>query len=182
VQTEFGIPTLFVSHSLPEILQLTTRVAVLDRGAVLGQGELNDVLGRDEVFRLADALGLESLVEVEVLGNDDDVTRVRLGGHAVSLPRTDRAAGTRALVAVRPEDVVLARGPVEGISAQNAMKGTVTQVTRLSDRVLVSVDVGATLRAEITTRSERELGIAPGAPIWCLVKVFSFRWRRFLDS
>lgn len=182
VQSEFRIPTLFVSHSLPEILQLTTRIAVLDRGRLIGQGELSEVLGHEEVFRLADSLGLESLLEVEVLAHGWDVTRARLGSHEVSVPTIDREPGTRGLVGVRPEDVVLARGPVEGISAQNALSGTVTQVTRLSDRVLVTVDVGAPLRAEITRRSERELGIAPGARIWCLVKVFSFRWRRLPDS
>jgi len=181
VQAEFGIPTLFVSHSLPHILELTTRVAVIDRGTLLGQGELNEVLGREEVFRLADSLGLETLVEVEIIRHEVDVTRGRLGRHEISLPKVERPPGTRALVAVRPEDVVLARGPVEGISAQNAMEGTVSQATRMSDRVLVTVDVGAPLRAEITARSERELGIVPGAPTWCLVKVFSFRWRRFLD-
>jgi molybdate transport system ATP-binding protein len=182
VRAEFGVPTLFVSHSLSEILELTTRVAVLDQGELIGHGDIAEVLGREEVFRLADSLGLESLIEVEVLDQTGEVTLVGLGPHRISLPKVDRPPGTRALVAIRPQDVVLARAPVEGISAQNALEGTVTQVTRLSDRVLVSIDVGATVRAEITRRSEAELGIAPGTRIWCLVKVFSFRWRRFLDS
>jgi len=182
VRTEFGLPMLFVSHSLSEILELTTKVAVLEAGKLLGQGELNDVLGQDQVFRLADSLGLESLVPVEIVEPAGDVTRARLGRHVISLPPVPRPPGTRALVAVRPEDVILARAPVSGISAQNTLEGTVTEVTRLSDRVLVSVDVGAIIRAEITGRSESELGIRSGARVHCLIKTFSFRWRRFLES
>jgi molybdopterin-binding protein len=97
----------------------------------------------------------------------------------------ERRFGRRALVAVRPEDVLLARGPVEGISAQNALTGEVTEIADLADRRMVTVRIGGEegglLRAEITPRSERDLGIVPGEPVTCLIKVFSFRWRRFLD-
>lgn len=184
VRAEFGLPMLFVSHALPEILQLTTEVAVLDGGFVLGQGQLHDVLGSERVFRLADALGLESVLEVEIAGTDVEAgtTRVRMGATEFLAPPVDRPQGTRALIAVRPEDVILARAPVQGISAQNAVAGTVSRVVALSDRLLVSVDVGngAVLRAEITPRSRQQLGVEPGARIFCLVKVLSFRWRRFL--
>lgn len=187
IRAEFALPMLLVSHSLPEILQLTTRIAVLEGGRSIGQGELHEVLGSDRVFRLAERLGLESVVEV-TLGTAEPeagLTRARLGSVELALPPVERVPGTRALVAVRAEDVILARGPVPGISAQNALPGTISRITRLSDRLLVSVDVGGadggTLRAEITARAERELAIAPGATVVCLVKTLAFRWRRFLD-
>jgi molybdate transport system ATP-binding protein len=188
VRAEFALPMLLVSHSLPDILELTTRVAVLDAGTLLGQGDIHDVLGSERVFRLAETLGMESVLQIEIVESDADagVTRARLGDAVVALPLVDRAPGTRALVAVRPEDVILARGPVPGISAQNAMPGTVSRIVHLPDRLLVTVQVGGTpggaLRAEITPRSARDLGIAPGALVTCLVKVFSFRWRRFLPD
>jgi len=181
IRTELRVPMLFVSHSLGEILQLTTDVAVLSGGRTIGQGPLHEILGSDEVFRLADELGIESLLPVELLGLDeaDGLTRGRVGAQDVALPPVDRAAGTRALVAIRPEDVILARQRVEGISAQNALEGTVTRVSRLADRLLVTVDVGAPLRAEISARAARRLGVEEGARVVCLVKAFSFRWRRF---
>jgi molybdate transport system ATP-binding protein len=182
VRAEFQLPTVFVSHSLSEILELTTRVIVMDRGRVIGQGDLSEVLGTEEVFRLADSLGLESLLEVEITESDvqGGLTRARLGAHEISLPPVERAPGTRAVVAIRPEDVILATAPVAGISALNALAGVVSRINRLSDRVLVSVDVGQTIRAEITNRSAAELGVETGARVHCLVKAFSFRWRHFL--
>ena len=183
VQAEFHLPILFVSHSLSDLLQLTTQVVVMEGGRTIGAGELHDVLGEERVFRLAEALGLESVLPVEILGSDPvaGLTRARLGRGEIALPLVERPPGTRALVAVRPEDVILARAPVEGTSLRNALRGTVTSVTRLSDRLLVAVDVGATLRAEVSAGAGQELGLAVGAPIFCLVKAFSFRWRRFVD-
>lgn len=183
IRAEFGVPMLLVSHSLPDILQLTTQVAVLEAGRLLGQGELHDVLGSDRVFRLADSLGLESVLDVEITAVDPDegLVRARVGTAEIALPPVARPVGTRALVAVRSEDVILAREPVAGISAQNALEGNVTRVARLSDRLLVTVEIGGgagALRAEITPRSERQLGVEPGARVFCLVKALSFRWRR----
>ena len=180
VRTELGLPMLLVSHSLADILQLTTRMIVMDGGRIVGAGELQDVLGQEAVFRLADSLGLESLLEVEVVRHDTEsgITVGALAGREISLPPTALPPGTRALVAIRPEDVILARAPVSGISAQNAFEGTVTDVHHLPDRVLVSIDVGGTIRSEITERSTTDLGIVPGARIHCLVKTLSFKWRR----
>ena len=157
---------------------------VLDGGRVLGQGELSDVLGHDRVFRLADSLGLESLLTVDIVERDPNagLVRARLGENVVALPEVDEPLGTRALVAVRPEDVILARGPVPGTSIQNAIPGTVARIDELSDRLLVSVDVGGILRAEISAKAGRDLELRPGATIHCLVKAFSFRWRRFLGA
>lgn len=181
VRSELRVPMLFVSHSLGEILQLTTEVAVLEHGDLLGQGALHDVLGGDQVYRLANRLGLESLLPIEIVGTsrEDGLTHGRLGEQDVYLPPVDRAPGTRGLAAVRPEDVILARAPVEGTSAQNALLGTVTRVSPLTDRLLVTVDVGAALRTEISARSARRLGVEVGQPVYCLIKAFSFRWRRF---
>ncbi|NNE42850.1 MAG: molybdenum ABC transporter ATP-binding protein [Gemmatimonadetes bacterium] len=184
IHAEFGIPLVLVSHSLPEILQLTRQLIVLDQGAIVGSGPLQDVLGTDRVFQLAHELGLESIVQVSVEEADRvaGVVRARLGTEPVLLPFTEIAAGQRALIGLRPEDVILARGPVSGISAQNALAGTVVEVTDVADRRLVTVRIGGetgdVIRAEITHGSSRELGIEPGASVTCLVKVFSFRWRR----
>ena len=53
----------------------------------------------------------------------------------------------------------------------------VTAVTELSDRLLVTVDVGAPLRVEISARAAQRLEVVVGARVYCLVKAFSFRWR-----
>lgn len=178
VHAEFGHPMGFVSHSLPDILRLTTRVLVIDGGRTIAQGELVDVLDSEEVVSVADSLGIESLLEVEILAHEDGLTRARLGPTELLLPPIDAEPGATGLVALGPGDVLLAPEPVLGTSARNCVPGTVTRVTRLSDRLLVSIDVGGILRAQVSEGSGRRLGLEPGAPIYCVIKAFSFRWRR----
>ena len=178
VHAEFGHPMGIVSHSLADILRLTTRVLILDDGRTLGEGELTDVLDSEKVAAVADSLGLESLLEVEIVGSEDGLTRARIGGTELLLPPIDADPGTLGLVALGPGDVLLSPEPVLGTSARNCVPGTVTRVTRLADRLLVSVDLGGTIRVEVSEGSGARLGLEPGASIYCVIKAFSFRWRR----
>ncbi|MDP7031415.1 MAG: molybdenum ABC transporter ATP-binding protein [Gemmatimonadota bacterium] len=182
VRAALDIPMVYVSHSVAELLELTTRVAVLDGGRVLGQGEFFDVLGTDAVFRLAESLGLENLLEVTITGGGsaEGVTRADLGGRELILPPVDRPPGTRALVGLRPEDVILTREPVTTTSARNCIPGRVVSVTPVLGRLLVAVEAGGILRTEITPQSARELGVEEGAELYCLMKAYSFRWRHHL--
>ena len=64
VHERLGIPILYVSHSLPEILELTDRLVLLDRGAVLGHGEVFEVLGAS--LRVDGNLGAATILPVVV--------------------------------------------------------------------------------------------------------------------
>lgn len=181
VHAEFGHPMGLVSHSLADILRLTTRVLVLDGGRTLAQGELTEVLDAEEVVAVADSLGLESLLEVEILGPEGGLTRARLGSTELLLPPIDAAPGTPGLVALGPGEVLLSPEPVLGTSARNCVPGTVTRVAELPDRLLVSVDIGGVVRVQVSEGSGERLGLVPGRAIYCVIKAFSFRWRRLGD-
>ncbi len=173
---ELDLPMLFVSHSLSEIQELTSRVLVLDEGRVLAHGELAEVLADRRTFELASRLGLETVLEVEIVEHTGDLTRAAIGSQTIVAPKVDLAVGSRGFLAVRPHDVMLALETPTGVSARNALAGEVIALARLSDRWLVTVDVGRPLRAEITEASVRELDLRPGAKVRVLVKTYSLRW------
>jgi len=176
---EHGTAMLYVSHSLWEIQELTDHVIFLDAGTVVGCGRLHDVLCNERAFALASRLGLENLLEVEILRHEanGEVALAALGDQTLILPPTDRLAGSRARVSIRPGDIVLARGRIEGLSARNMLHGTVRRMTEIGRRWLVSVDVGQEIRVEVTRSSIEELGLVEGADVWLYLKTFAFSWR-----
>ena len=171
-----GVIVFYVSHSLWEIQELTESVLFLDRGHLIAAGSLFDVLCQEQAFALASRLGLENVLAVEVVGHDDQVTIARLGGHDLLLPRVSLAPGTRAHVAIRPGDIVVARERVEGLSARNLVRGRVERVVEVGKRWLVTVDVGQPVRVELTRSSYVELGVGESIDVWLLLKTFAFRW------
>ncbi len=179
VQTQWGIPTLFVSHALPEILQLTDRIMVLDEGRLLAHGEVYSCLGSRRVLEMAHMLGIENLLTVQIESADPEagVMRARLGDQRVTLPFREALPGAVGRVGIRPEDVILSRHPVDGLSARNALHGTVVDVQDAGGGLLAHVDLGCPMRVEITREAVADLDIRPGQEVWCHMKTSAFRWR-----
>ena len=176
LQAELSLPIVCVTHLVPEALELTEHLVLLDRGVVAAHGQLADVLRTPGAFGLTHGLGLENLLEVEVVGHGDGTTRARLGAHELVLPHTDLSPGQRGHVTVRPEDVLLAAAPLIGVSARNALSGEVRELLPLEDRLLVHVDVGQPLRVEVTRDAALELGLVVGRQVWCYTKTWACRW------
>ncbi|MGM0576556.1 MAG: molybdenum ABC transporter ATP-binding protein [Myxococcota bacterium] len=179
VRDGLDVPMLLITHHVSAALSLTDRLLLLDAGRVVAHGGLDEVLHAPAAFDVVEGLGLESVLEVVVESVDPDsgVVHARLGDTALTLPPAGVAPGDRRRVGVRPEDVLLASRPLEGISARNRLEGEVVDVADVSGRLLVRLDVGQSLRAEITREAARDLGLAVGRPAWAFVKTWAFRWR-----
>lgn len=180
VHERLAIPILYVSHSLPEVLELTDQVVVLDRGKVTGQGEVFDVLGKtvqgdEEPFSTASLVP----VVVEWIHEDGDFIRGRIGAQEVILPFAKMSPGQPGRVAVRPEDVMLARQPLHGISARNQLRGVVERISSLHGRLLVHVRLApdAVIRAELTRSAQHDLEIVEGAEFYCVIKTSALQWQ-----
>ena len=179
IQAEWGIPALFVSHALPEILELTDQILVLDRGCLLAHGEVYSCLGSRGVLEMAHVLGIENLLTVQVESSDASagVLRARLGAQQVVLPFREVIPGTTCRIGIRPEDVILSRRPVEGLSARNSLHGTVVDIQDAGGPLLVHVDIGNPMRVEVTREAVEDLGLDAGVKVWCHMKTSAFRWR-----
>ncbi len=183
VQERLRIPIVYVSHSLPEILELTDQVVVLRNGRVCGHGEAFEVVGSALHGALDQTFSTDALVQVrvDVLHQESRWLRATVGGEQgqeVVLPFAPLAPGTLGKVVVGPDDVMLARDRLTGVSARNQLRGRVVRITSLHGRLLVHVQVGddAVLRAEITQDALADLGIEVGHEIYCVVKTSAFRW------
>jgi molybdate transport system ATP-binding protein len=176
---EQALSMLYVSHSMWEIQELSNQVLILDDGSVLGCGEMFDVLRDPRVFALANRLGLDNLLCVEVVENDSErsVTLGRVGDRELVLPLGDHPAGTTARVSIRPSDILLARESVTGTSARNCVRGVVESIVEVGDRILVNVDIGQPVRVEVTRAAAAELDIELRAEVYLLLKTYAFTWR-----
>jgi molybdopterin-binding protein len=95
----------------------------------------------------------------------------RIGEQTLHLPAAASAhASGRIYVHFLPHDVILATGPVAGLSVRNQLQGRVRELVALADRTFVAVDVGQFLWAEITAEAVAELKIEPGQTVACLIK------------
>jgi len=165
-----ALPMLYVSHDLGELLQLTDRLLLMHDGRVADHGSLHNLAQRPGSLELLYDCGLLNVVAGTVQASDRGTVTLRAGAVDIVCGAFPCAAGERAAVALRPEDVALAEHDVAGTSFRNRLPGVVRAVTRASGRAVVCIDVGVELLVQVSLPALDELAIAPGRELWCLFK------------
>jgi molybdate transport system ATP-binding protein len=159
---EAGVPALFVTHDFPEAALLGDRVAVLDAGRVVQEGDPARLAVAPASAFVADLVGAVVLHGSASAG--EGLTRVALdgGGTVVS---TDAGTG-RVAVSVFPWEVALEPPGTRGeSSASNRLDAVVVSLVPLGNRVRVGLDAAQPLAAEVTAASAEALGLRVGAPV-----------------
>jgi molybdate transport system ATP-binding protein len=180
LQRRFGIPTVYVSHAIDEVAELSDRVIVLDQGRVKAAGDAAEILNRPEVQSPASRFEVITLLDTKLVEHMPELQLTRLdhGGQLIVVPElAGRSKGDRVRLHIRAGDVALATSKPEGLSFRNVLNGVIAGVEADVGGAFVtaSIDIdGALLRAHVTRQAVQELGLAPGLPVYALLKTASF--------
>lgn len=174
-----SIPILYVSHDIGEVTRLADSMIILSRGRTLAQGPVHELLERLDLQPETGRFEAGVLLTARVTGHDSEfnVTHLDHHGQAISMPARDLAIGSEVRLRIRARDVSLAIQRPEGISIRNILSGTVVEVAEEVGTAFAEtlIDIGGgRLRSRITRQSVAELGLAPGKPVFALIKSIAF--------
>lgn len=97
-------------------------------------------------------------------------------------PRPHLAVGNQAQVSIRAKDVALSHSYIDGISIQNQIKGRICALLLSGESLIVQIDCGTTLLAEITPGTCRDMNLQEGELIYCPIKTHSIAYLTELDA
>ncbi|WP_250846981.1 molybdenum ABC transporter ATP-binding protein [Aquisphaera insulae] len=179
VQRSEAISILYVTHSPAEAVALGSRLILVRRGEIAADGPPLEVL----TGPAAASLGLTHLDGVRnthpatVEGHESTRggTQLRLiDGPSLIVPPAPAAPGSAVTVTVRSEDILLSRGFVPGLSAQNQLPGTVERIAAHGGEAEVVVrTVGVRWIVSVVLPVVEDLGLAPGADVHLIIKARS---------
>jgi molybdate transport system ATP-binding protein len=180
-----GIPMLYVSHDLTEMLAMTNQLLLMEGGRSIAHGSYGALAHDHAALDALHDTGLVNVMRLTVVGRDESGGVVELAPAASDASawllraavRPRAAVGETVDVVIRAADVALAVARVQGVSIQNQVRGTVTRLTQHAGSAIVQVELpgGQALLAELTLRAVQSLGIECGQPMWCLVKSNAIR-------
>ncbi len=178
IRRELGIPMIYVSHSLSEVIALADDALTLLDGAVAGFGRAIDTLVQPQVSAVADYATLENLIEARVVRGGDaadgeGLAELQVGSARLWAAGARWGQGERVTLSIRAGDIILSREMPSGISALNIVSARVTEIHALDARVMVYADIGARVVVEITRSSLRALDLRPGADVYLIIKANS---------
>jgi molybdate transport system ATP-binding protein len=171
IRSSFGVPILYVTHSLAEAVRLGDRMAVMAGGRVLAQGSLAEVVSRPDLqlggSHARDGAALDGVVR----GQEHGLTLIEAGGWTIRTPRVALEPGARVRLFVLARDVMVALDPPQRISARNVLAGRISGLVMWEDRAMVRMEhEGQTLLAALTPDAVDALGLLQGMDVWAVVK------------
>ena len=169
---ELGIPMVYVSHSISEVLAIASEALVISDGRRAAFDAPSRLLLQVAAGLDVQGGGIENLLEGQIIEAHTDGShgRVKVGGATLVAPTGNRQFGDHVTLAIGAGEIILANHRVEGISARNVLRGTVVEAAAANGRLLVTVDAGARFVAELTESSGRALGIEAGREVHLIFK------------
>lgn len=171
VSEQFGIPYLFISHSLVEMRLMTDTVLVFEKGAIVAQSS-SEQLARNR-------MGQSSAGYINLLTLGSPSASAGLFAYPWGAGQLLLSTGSdkeTSLAELSSKDIILFKQHPEAISARNLLLCSVRNLFSSGRKIGVELDcAGSTLIAEVVQDAINELNITPGSTIYAAVKASAFR-------
>jgi molybdate transport system ATP-binding protein len=179
VQRSEQIPVLYVTHSSSEAIDLGSKLFLIANGRIIDQGSPLDVLTAPRSGVSPRLEGVRNVFSALVSSHarSDGETRIRLsGGPELIIPHHDLPVGSALRVAIRADDILLARAPVDGLSARNRIAGTVERVLEHGPEAEVVIGTGeCAWIVSVVSSALATLDLHPGSDAQLIIKARSCR-------
>ncbi|HBG05597.1 MAG: molybdenum ABC transporter ATP-binding protein [Geobacteraceae bacterium GWC2_58_44] len=167
----FGIPYLFISHSLLEIRLMTEQVLAVAGGRIIGQAT-PEQLARERMGQ--SQVGYINVLKGEALRKMGGLHVYRWGTAELFVSAGDD--GPSATFELSSRDIILFKKHPEAVSARNLLKCIVVDTFPSGNKVGVELRCGSeTLIAEVVMQAADDLAIQAQNEVYAVIKASSFR-------
>ena len=168
-----GIPIIYVSHNMEEIVRLADVMVLISEGRVLANGNVEDLLSRLDLRPLTGRFEAGSVIAATLVGHEKEfgLSRLSFAGGELLAPMVDLPLGTPLRVRIRARDVTLTTRKPSQMGAQNIYHGAIIQMEAdTGSRAEVLLDIGVPLWARLSAKSAQELKLAVGMRAYAMIK------------
>jgi molybdate transport system ATP-binding protein len=177
LRDELHIPMLYVTHAADEVTRLADTLVVLERGQVVANGPVAEVLGRvHSPVVVGDDAGVLLSGTVQALDPRWHLAQVGFAGGSVWLGHASLAVNQTVRLRVLARDVSIATQVPAYTSIQNVLPCVVQAIAPDAhpSQALVQLACGGTLLlARITQRAVHSLQLQVGQAVWAQVKAIA---------
>ncbi|WP_136526736.1 ABC transporter ATP-binding protein [Geomonas ferrireducens] len=168
-----GIAAILVTHDQSEALRMSQRIVVMNGGRIVQEGTPAAVMNHPVNEFVANFVGMETILEGEVVENRDQRMTVQVAGSEIDTVG-EAQPGALVYCCIRPENVTVSLGhSEEKSSARNHFAGRVAGIASMGPFLKLRLDCGFPLTAYVTRESFAELALLEGKEIFASFKATS---------
>jgi len=176
LRDDLGLPIIYVSHSINEVLQLVDTIVVMKEGRKLVSGSINEVLSQTDLPGYFGQPLAGTVLETKVVQHDlsFNLTLVNFNGQSLYVPKQSASIGDGLRLLIRANDVsiVLERKNIR-TSVLNILEARIVEISEADHggySINIKLDIGGPLLATITKKSFTQLDLRPGQTIFAHIK------------
>jgi molybdate transport system ATP-binding protein/molybdate/tungstate transport system ATP-binding protein len=162
----YKITVIHVTHNFEEVFALADRVAVMNDGDIVQYGHPDEVFRKPNCEFIANFTGVENIFKGTCI-RKDDTSIISVDGLTI-FSGTCSEDGV-VCASVRPEDILISRGPVKS-SARNSFMGTITDIVNNGMVIRVTVDAGKPFVSVLTRQGYDDLQLKKGDVVYLTFK------------
>ena len=164
LQKRLAITAIYVTHDQEEAMAVSDRIVVMNAGAVVETGSAEALYHRPATRFVAEFIGRANLVDARVMAGTAAQLEIEALGQrlTVAAGAQPAAAGSRWLLLLRPEALVLAPAAQTGPTADQATEATVTGRTFLGEKIEYLLDCAGTTLQVVRPSLGGERAFVPG--------------------
>lgn len=176
LHAEWSVPIIYVSHNIDEICRLSDHLVVIDKGKIVAEGGLQEMLERIDLPQLG-GRNAGAALNASQLRYDEafDLTLFGFSGGEIWVPGRHDARSVR--LRVNASDISLSRVRAESSTILNILPATIEATAAESESTeLVRLRLGDDgLVARITRRSLQHLELQVGDKVYAQIKSVTVR-------
>jgi molybdate transport system ATP-binding protein len=165
------IPTLVVTHDHLEALSLGDDLVIVDKGAIVQSGPVQEVFSTPASLAVAEIVGVDTVQPGRILSNEGGLLILAVGETKIVAVAQNLPTNTMdVFVCIYSEDVILLKGSDSPSSARNHLSATIESITREGPMMRIQLNCGFPLSALLTRQACEELALQSGDRVIALVK------------
>lgn len=174
---DYGLPVLYVTHALDEVIRLSDAVLLLDSGRIRAFGDIESLILDPELpFIQEGGIGALLVGEVILIDDKEGLMTVGLGGFDITLPHYGQRVGERVRLRIQARDVSLVLEPHEQTTILNSLPAQIMEVHALptGGEAWIRLAIGDhVILSRVTQRSVRRLALTPGKAVHAQIKAIA---------
>jgi len=178
VRDEFGLPIIYVTHNMTEVLTLADWVLMIRQGRLVAQGVPEEIFHSTTAISGMDEDEIENvfnvcLVELDPAGGRSKVRTDK--GLELFIPLLKQPPVRPFQVRLSADDILIGAQRPEGLSAGNIIPGQLRKIEALADQAVLTIDAGEVFYVRVTPAAIARLQLHEGSPVFLIIKARSFR-------
>jgi spermidine/putrescine ABC transporter ATP-binding subunit len=164
IQRKLRITTIYVTHDQEEALNLSDRIAVMNRGVIVQLGTGQEVYSRPVTPFVADFLGRVNFLRGRVRGREGTATVVECDHATFRMADIAAPQGAALKIGIRPERMRLTTQPPR--DSLLALKGTIESTTYAGNIVRYYVRCSDDVLMMIEQQAQQGMSLGEGQSAW----------------